>query len=249
MPEAVGRHLAALMERIEAMKPTHLMDGPERDAREAEQRAKERLAARRRRLHDSGIVRAIQHPGADLPQIIHGQLRETAALAIVRTWWAEGDPVRPWLILGGTTGVGKTWAAAWAIADQPGSRYVTARQLIRASLSVREARGPMQVASAEAAWRPLTECPLLVLDELGQPDERNPDPWPMTREPLHAIVEERGAKPTLVLSNVASADLAAAWKRGALDPRTGSRLAPLVLRDAHKRPWWDVTGDDLRGTL
>lgn len=234
--------VAAVHALLARYKPPHLLTGDELARYEATQRAKVRLDTRRRHLHESGIVRVLPNPGRDVAAIVHEQLRDREALAIVRTWWAEGEPVRPWLFLGGTTGVGKTWAAAWAIADG-GGRYLACTHLIRAAAAVREARGPVQIEFATAAWTAIVSAPLLVLDELGR------EPLATTRDALHDLVDQRGARPTLVLSNVAGKRLREAFVTGDLDARTASRLAPLVLRDSRGRACWDVVGDDMRGTM
>jgi hypothetical protein len=239
---AIGPEIQAVMAAIERLKPSHLMTEAELAAKQATEASATRLADRRRRLHDSGIVRVIANPGRDLPLIVHEQLKETPALAIVRTWWAEGDPVRPWLFVSGTTGIGKTWAAAWLLADscRP-SRYVTASGLTRAYASSSAALGPMQRESADREWRAIVDAPTLVVDELGR------EPLSTVRSALHALVDERGSSPTLVLSNVASTDLRSAFADGSLDRRTCSRLGDLALRDPSGKACWDLTGADMRG--
>lgn len=229
----------AVRKLLAPFKPPHLLTGDELARYEAERAARERLRLRRKRLHDSGVVRVLQNPGRDVAAIVDGAMRPRPALEIVRLWWAEGEPLRPWLFVGGTVGVGKTWAGAWVIADA-GGKYISATHLIRAAEATRAARGPMQQEHADAAWHAIVSAHVLVLDELGR------EPWPATRDPLHDLVDQRGGRPTLVLSNVASADLKAAFAAGQLDRRTASRLAPLTHRDPHGRACWDVTGADMR---
>lgn len=230
--EAVTRMLARY-------KPSHLLTGAELVAYEAERAARERIASRRRHLHDSGIVRVLPNPQQNIQAIVDGP-RSTEALEIVRQWWAEGEPVRSWLWLSGTVGTGKTWAGAWVIADG-GGRYVTCAELVRAHASLRAARGPMQVVDAETHWRRIVGAGrVLVLDELGR------EPFAALKDALHDLVDQRGARPTLVLSNASGKRIGEAFSSGELDARTRSRLAPLACRDSLNRPVWEVAGPDMR---
>jgi hypothetical protein len=234
--EQSSRDIAAVLDR---WKPAHLLTQAELDARLGAERQAARLMGRRKHLHDSGVVRVLAKPADDIAAIVAERMVERPALSFVRAWWADGEPFRPWLVLGGTIGVGKTWAGAWVLADR-GGRYISAAELIRAHQARAAARGPVQTPIADAAWQRIVSAAVLVLDELGR------EPWAQTAAPLHDLVNERGARPTLVLSNVSSADIRRAFESGDLDRRTASRLAPLALRDAAGRACWDVTGADMR---
>ncbi len=238
VPTAVDA--AAISASLARWKPIHLLTPAELDARLAEDRFHARRLERRKHLHESGIVRVLPRPAHDIPLIVEDQLQERPALGFVRTWWAEGDPYRPWLIIGGNIGVGKTWAGAWVLAER-GGRYVTAAELIRAHKAKADARGPIATPIADANWTRIVGCAVLVLDEFGREE------WADTSAPFHDLANERGARPTLVLSNVSSADVRAAFTSGALNPRTASRLKDLALKDRAGRACWDVAGEDMRG--
>lgn len=247
MPEPTGLEADVVAKQLERFKPSHLLTAEELDARLADESATKRLHERRRRLHDSGIVRVLAKPGADIPRIVHGALEAKPALEVVRTWWCDGRPSMPWLWLAGPTGIGKTWAGASIIADR-GGRYVTASQLVRAYNAKREATGPVQRETADAEWLALVTCGVLVLDEVGRPDdERDTNPLGRLRVALHLLVDERGARATLVLTNTASARLRKAFEEGELDRRTASRLRDLALPDSRGRLCWDVVDEDMRG--
>lgn len=228
--------IARLLDR---WKPREMLTAAELDARIASDLHSARLVERRRHLHESGIVRVLPDPGRNVPAIVSGELKPREALEVVRTWWADGEPARPWLMMGGSTGLGKTWAGAWVLADA-GGRYATTADLIRAFGSLRDARGPVQIAAAEQTWERIIRAPVLVLDEFGRED------WPATRPAFHELVERRGSRRTLVISNIASASIRRAFETGDLDRRTASRLAPLLLQDRFGRGCWDVTGPDMR---
>lgn len=246
-PEPTGLEAAVVARELERFKPAHLLTAEELDARLRDEGATRRLAERRRRLHDSGIVRVLPKPGADIPRIVHGALETKPALVVVRDWWRDGKPSMPWLWLAGPTGIGKTWAGGVVLADRPG-RYVTASQLVRAYAAVREATGPLQRESADREWAALVTTGVLVLDEVGRPDdERDTNPLSRLRVALHLLVDERGARHTLVLTNTASARLRKAFEDGELDRRTASRLRDLALPAKGGRLCWEVVDNDMRG--
>lgn len=173
-------------------------------------------SARRELLVLSGVYDVLDEEGREA--IVRGRERTTRALTLVRQWLASAKPV---LVLFGTVGVGKTVAAASALAAHPG-RYTEAAD----ACSLHRDR------DRRDEWRRLTRCELLVLDELGtEPNAAH------AVETLQAIVNARQALPrrTLIMGNL---DGAAFAKR--YDPRTVSRLRKqAVFRAIH--------GTDLRG--
>lgn len=81
---------------------------------------------RRRRLFGSGILLARR----DVESIAASKHRTTPALEAVQAFGASTDADRPVLILSGSTGCGKTYAAACAIASAGGT-VVSSRELGR----------------------------------------------------------------------------------------------------------------------
>ena len=86
---------------------------------------------RRSAMYAAGVLL----PKRDLDAIALDQgLQDTQALAVARKWHQqEGNDVRPWLVLLGPPGVGKTFAAAWAIAAtlRDKGRVIRAAELVQ----------------------------------------------------------------------------------------------------------------------
>lgn len=227
---------------------------------EAEVRARERAAQgdlRRVRLGESGIARRLEEGDAG---VILGGPARTPAYALVSAWVEQlTDPSKrrptwgPWLWIGGPRGVGKTLAAAWAIAEV-GGRYVTMRQLMEDTAA--EQRRRSGLTRGPGAWhgRYAAQC-LLVLDEVGQEDaegrrEQVDASRALARHALHELVEHRRRKstPTLVLTNKSAEAIRARFASGHYDSRTESRLRQLLTRHRDTRVGLhDIGGDDLRG--
>jgi len=96
---------------------------------EAEQLANERYE-RHLRLVQSDLINSIQPQVAKM--VSEDRLKETVSLDIVRRWFGTD---KPYLFLTGPTGVGKTIAGAWMIANH-GGIYVRAQMLERAGLAI-----------------------------------------------------------------------------------------------------------------
>ena len=86
-----------------------------------------------------------------LAGILAGQVDETPAIAAVREWLGTG---KTFLVLGGSVGVGKTVAGAWALVER-GGLFRKASQITRMSQFDTE------------AWERLYRVGLLVVDDLG----------------------------------------------------------------------------------
>ena len=117
-----------------------------------EEERQKAVAGRRRRLEQSGcrlIDRAFD-------ACVLGQLEETGAMATLRRWWAER--VKPWFVLSGATGSGKSIAAADKVADT-GGLWVRADQVVR----LYWANFGDQYEQQQA----LRDTHLLVIDDLG----------------------------------------------------------------------------------
>lgn len=143
--------LAALIDAAEC-------DGPPNEAR--------RQQARRR---DAVVESGIHVTPEDVEAVASGVYQdgspwiETLAVKITRAWLRGGAAVRSgprprFLGLFGGTGVGKTVAAAWAIAEQGGGLAVSAGELGRLMLGFRR---------DDARVERILRTRLLVVDDLG----------------------------------------------------------------------------------
>lgn len=171
--------------------------------------------SRRENLRTSRVKHVLS---ADAVQrIIEGTCDATPAMTLVQRWvssaseaYAAGKaPQVRVLVLLGERGVGKTVAAAWALAMQ-GGRYATSQELV-ASYTTPYApdRQPYMRARGTA---------LLVVDEL--PTVATTE----VRAMLHDLIDHRQrGQLTLVLGNGTPAE----WD-ALLDPRTQDRLAPMT---------------------
>lgn len=135
------------------------------------------------------------------------------ALSAAKTWWAQGDARKTWLVLLGATGTGKTVAAA-----------VVAIEAIREGWLVEYARAA-EVArlssfdAGAARLDALRRAGLLVLDDVGIESLT-----PHAQETLALLCDERHAarRATVVCSNL---------DRKALAERLGARLADRIRGD------------------
>lgn len=211
-----------------------------------------RVTERRERLMGSPIQDSLAE--GDSRCILEDRLERTHALAAVAKWvggWSgqARAVTRPWLIVAGPTGTGKTIAAGWAIAEV-GGRYVRFPDLMqdhrsfarRASLREQEVqRGEFRSKYGFAG--------LLILDELGIEGEGEEE-RSAARLALHELVEmrQRWTHRTLVLTNKPSHELAERFETGQYDARTRSRLERLLVCDRAGTPLlaFDVKGEDMR---
>jgi hypothetical protein len=143
-------------------------------------------------------------------------------------------PGRNVLVLAGTTGLGKTLAAAWVISRE-GGLYVKIDELMRDY--ARWERDMSQADATTNAWRRYQRAHLVVLDEVGR--ERRPD---LARDAFYKLVDERQSRRrhlTIILTNLSAEDFKERLRAGVYDQRSYSRLA----RDA-----WvvDLEGVDRR---
>jgi DNA replication protein DnaC len=137
--------------------------------------------------------------------------------------WLTSDV--PWALLVGSTGRGKTLAAAWALV-QSGGRYVGARELER--LASARFGEEAETFSAMLATR------LLVVDDIG----RERDAGNMSAALLDLVDErrKRGQK-TIAIANIAKA----AFLKTYADARLQSRLGEPGIA-----VWISDSGPDLR---
>jgi DNA replication protein DnaC len=144
------------------------------------------------------------------------------SIAKVAEWLPS--PV-PWMLLLGSTGRGKTLAAAWALLRN-GGRYVGARELERLATA--------RYGDEAETFAALLATRMLVVDDIG----RERDAGHMTAALLDLVDErrKRGQK-TIAISNVAKA----AFLKAYADERLLSRLAEPGIA-----AWVSDAGDDLR---
>lgn len=174
---------------------------------------REAIAERVQRLEHSGIAAVLD--SSIVEALAHDRAERTIALSLVASWmpWAlERDRPRT-LVLLGSVGLGKTVAAAWALAYRPG-RYVSSDELARVwsgHCRITE-RG---FGHERDIWPALVSTGLLVIDEVGA--ARAAD---MERDALAEIVDRRrGKRLTLLMGNASAQQL-----RARLDARTIDRL-------------------------
>lgn len=206
----------------------------------------------------SGVAAYIK--GADLDMLTSGTVQPHPVTKMVRGWVSmyldpssRIDRWAPWLWVSGSCGVGKTIAAAEAIArvspnpESKRSRYVTFRSLMQAH---RDARGWNREAidAARELMDASAQGRLVVLDEVGQELESDKD---LARLALHDFVDRRQHSNgiTLVLSNLDSKEIRRRFSPGVewYDSRTESRLRSLLSRGPNGEGLRDVKGPDLRG--
>lgn len=128
--------------------------------------------------------------------IAQRNVRETEAIAIARQWLAQrADRPRPWLLMLGAVGVGKTFAAGYILANaRREGRVYRAAALVRTVFpGYSEQRTPL-------------DAPLAILEDLGvEPNE------PRLLSALGEFVEARLSLPTVVTSNLGVAELKARY--------------------------------------
>jgi len=232
---------------------------------EAELQARERslrLEARRERLMTSPIRESLssspETPGSartvtDEWRILHDRCEHTMALEAVQRWvhkWASvhtASITRPALIIAGPTGIGKTMAAAWAVAEV-GARYVRFPELIEDHRAFQRKAGIRELETERHAFNAKFVRPgFVILDELGIEGDRDRDG---AKEALAYFVEKRQMwhQRTLVLTNKSNAELLARFESGQYDQRTLDRLRRLLITavEDDSRIALDLKGDSMR---
>lgn len=203
--EALQARLAALKAKSEKVRG----EDPEAFEREVADfeavRKSGEAADRATRLERSGVDAEL--PDATRVAVLGGKLTEFEPLKVTRKWLAS--KTRPaCLILAGSTGTGKTVAAADAIA-QLGGLFVSARECEAAFAS-------MFGAEAEYQKKLLTAC-LLVVDDLGT--ERDKD---RMSDALTLILSRRASAsrhPTILTANMSTAAFRARYNNERLMSR------------------------------
>lgn len=148
---------------------------------------------------------------------------ETDAVKRAREWWANRD--KPWLLLSGRTGCGKSMAAASIPADHGHGTFVRADEVIRVFASM--------FGEQYEEQQTLRDARLLVLDDLGC----ELDHARMLPALLDLLDARQSARrhPTIVTTNLTPA----AFRERYPNDRLNSRMSELVR-------WEGLTGEDLR---
>lgn len=202
-PTQVHAAIALAMERTrkwrEEQAAARGVKPEEVDALEEEDRRRE---DRMKALVRSGVALPVE----DLARIASDELAETEPLDLVQRWWGA-DLERPILLLCGAVGVGKTLAAAWAVAACGGGSVIHAPELARRILPTR--------TEIETGFDPVNlRTSLLVLDDLGTEADAGGARW---SEAFALLVERRiMVGRTIVTSNMG---------RKQFRPRYGDRIA------------------------
>lgn len=119
--------------------------------------------------------------------------------------WLNGT--RPFLVLGGNKGRGKTYAACRPLRTRSGL-YVTASEMVHAGSYDRE------------YWEELESTPYLVVDDLGAEPK---DSKGYFEANLANLVDKRISKRTVITTNLSGADFKTRYSTGDMS-RTWSRL-------------------------
>jgi DNA replication protein DnaC len=159
---------------------------------------------------------------SDVELLVEDKLQDTKCLQSVRAWLGAAR-TKPWLVLSGTVGRGKTMAAAWVLTKHNGL-YVGARELER----VFAARYGDEVEGQ----RTYTDCGGLVIDDVGR--ERDADG--MSAALLDLVDYRRGQRQsTILITNFSRKQFSERYP----DERLQSRLSECAL-------WIADAGPDLR---
>jgi hypothetical protein len=152
----------------------------------------------------------------DLEAIITGRLREEEPLDIVRRWLAASG-IRPILVLCGAVGVGKTLAAAVAIAEL-GGKMVHAPDLGRRVFPYSHEKDVDRLALTTG---------MMVLDDLGTEADHREKRW---SEAFALFVEKRkGRGRTIITSNLTPKEIRERYDARILD-RLNARAYVVVLK-------------------
>jgi DNA replication protein DnaC len=191
--------------------------------RQEEQREIEKYEEGQRRYKRSEHIKRFRCTDAMSESLIAGTYGVTDAVTRARTWVENRD--KPWLLLSGPTGCGKTMAAASIAAERGYADFVRADELVRVFSSM--------FGDQYERQQELRDARLLVIDDLGC----ELDHTRMLPALLDLLDARQSARrhPTVVTTNLTPA----AFRERYANDRLNSRMAELVR-------WEGLTGDDLR---
>lgn len=173
------------------------------------------------RLEVSGVHGATRVE--DRRMLLRGKLQQVPALRATQAWLAKAmgqPPGRNVLVMCGSTGLGKTLAAAWAISRE-GGIYAKVDELVRDY--ARWDRDRTAYDRTADHWRRYQRAHLVVLDELGRERDAN-----LARDAVYKLADERQSRRrqlTIIITNLSKPDLLARLHAGVYDERTASRWA------------------------
>lgn len=155
--------------------------------------------------------------------LVNATYAETDAVKCARDWFANRD--KPWLVLSGPTGCGKSMAAAAVPAENRYAMFIRADELVRLFSSMFGEQYDQQ--------HKLRNTELLVIDDLGC----ELDATRMLPALLDLLDARQSARrhPTIVTTNLTPA----AFRERYTNDRLNSRMAELVR-------WEGITSADLR---
>jgi DNA replication protein DnaC len=225
-------------DRIQLIVEHNQARAPTRESIEAHERRHAQAELRAERLESSGAREAITVD--DFDRIVRGDqhLLPTAALHTVRAWHDQfhgrrAGRFKPYMVLYGMTGRGKTVAGCWLIAEE-GGVYVTApeaRQVLTSGHWGDVARRDKVLRSR-----------VLLLDDLGTEEDDH-----KAQEALFTFATKRqGLRNALSLL---TANLALQWPQ---EPRKGLMTRydeRTIARLQHVGRFVEVVGEDLRSKL
>jgi DNA replication protein DnaC len=229
-----ARPVAAAVHRIAPAEPAPtnafydvLANIPEYTAEDEARWAAEDASKAQREKHEKdearwAMIRRFKLPitEADEQRLFNRTVEDRGMVQAVRRWEASD---KPWIMLAGTVGRGKTIAAADALVRRERGRYVAARELER----VFAARYGAEVEQQEA----ICNIPFLVIDDIGR--ERDADG--MKDALLEVVDRRRGRMRTIAITNMHKA----AFVERYADVRLHSRLD-------ESAAWYAEKGDDMR---
>lgn len=187
----------------------------EREQKEYEIRSKRQERAER--------IKSFRCTDAMREALVSGTYTQTDAVKCARAWFAERD--KPWFVLSGPTGCGKSMAAAAIPAENFTAMFIRADELVRLFSSMFGDQYEQQ--------QKLRDAVLLVIDDLGC----ELDSTRMLPTLLDLLDSRQSARsrPTIVTTNLTPA----AFRERYANDRLNSRMAELVR-------WEGLTGPDLR---
>lgn len=195
-----------------APHPARVAEGPRVVAARRAAEDEEARAAVRARLEAADV------PARHITTLCTGQLDEHEPLQAVRRWHAA--PGRPLLVLVGARGIGKSLAAAWAVAQGP-RRGGRALWVQATELAAMEFYG-----EAGQRLEAVRRCGLLVVDEVGAGEVGRPESWGPRIESVLCSRHDRDLD-TLVTSNMSKEEFVRSHDERVLDrlrPGSGGTL-------------------------
>lgn len=205
-PEPTAEEIAQRQERVD------------RENEELRKYEEQQLQQRR-----TGRIEMFRCTDAMREALVAATYTDTDAVKCARDWFAQRD--KPWLVLSGPTGCGKSMAAAAVPAENRTAMFIRADELVRLFSSM--------FGDQYERQQKLRDTQLLVIDDLGC----ELDSTRMLPALLDLLDARQSARkhPTIVTTNLTPA----AFRERYANDRLNSRMAELVR-------WEGITSPDLR---